>query len=115
MARNTTTPTTVADVAKAIAKAKGTDSGVEAKRLRGYIRQNFDKLAVKGVWPQLVDAAKENRDGNRYPTMPEPLAKALIEARSKGKALDLNATKKPRNPRKADTPVEPTPEATPAA
>lgn len=112
MARNTTTPTTVADVAKAIAKAKGTDSKVEAKKLRGYIRANFDKLATKNVWPALVDAAKENRDGNRYPPMPPKLASSIIAKRT-GKA-DPNA--KAPKAHKVTTPApEATPDPTPAA
>ena len=71
---------TVAEVAKAIAKRKGTDPTVEAKKLRGYIRGNFD--ALQKEWPSLKSSGKNNRDGNRYAPMPEKLANKLIKART---------------------------------
>jgi hypothetical protein len=74
-------PKTVAEVAIAIAKAKKTDPKVEAKKLRGYIRANFDTLAKQ--WPALRKVGKVNRDGNRYPPVPASLAKELITKRSK--------------------------------
>jgi len=73
-------PMTVAQVAKAIAAKKGTDQGVEAKKLRGYIRANFDTVAKQ--WPGL-QKAKDNRDGNRYPPMPAKLGRELIARRTK--------------------------------
>lgn len=76
-----TKPTTVADVARAIAKAKGTDPNVEAKRLRGRIRANFDDL--KKSWPALKAQGKVNRDGNRYPPMPAKVANDLVKGKVK--------------------------------
>jgi len=74
-------PKTVAEIANAIAKAKKTDPKVEAKKLRGHIRANFDSLAKQ--WPALRKVGKVNRDGNRYPPVPASLAKELITKRTK--------------------------------
>lgn len=72
-----TTPTTVTVKALAlrIAEAKEIEPADAAKALRRRIRADFDKIAPE--WPGLSDA-KENRDGNRYPAMPEELADKLF-------------------------------------
>lgn len=76
-----TKPATVAQVAQAIAKAKGTDANAEAKKLRGWVRGNFDTLR-KGDWKALKQVGKENRDGNRYPPMPAGLANTIVKERT---------------------------------
>lgn len=77
---NDTTPMTVAQVAHAIAKIKNTDAKVEAKKLRGYIRANFD--TIKNEWGAIDEIGKANRDGNRYPPMSRELADTLIAKRT---------------------------------
>lgn len=74
-------PKTVAEIAAQIAKAKKSDPKVEAKKLRGHIRANFDTLTKQ--WPALKAVGKENRDGNRYPPVPAKLARELVAKRSK--------------------------------
>jgi outer membrane biosynthesis protein TonB len=74
-------PMSVAQLSDKIAKVKKTDPKVEAKKLRGHIRANFDTLAPK--WPALKKQGKVNRDGNRYPEIPAALAKELLAKRTK--------------------------------
>lgn len=67
---------TLSQVSAKAAELSGTDATVCGKKIRARIRTNFDDL--KEVWTGLEDA-KENRDGNRYPPMPAPVAQTLLK------------------------------------
>ena len=100
---------TVKDVAARIAKAKGIEADEAAKVLRSRIRSNFD--TVLPHWPALKAQGKENKDGNRYPPMPKPLADALTTAVTKGTPVKdvLAKARKPRKPKATPAPT-PAPE-----
>lgn len=57
------------------AKRNLSDTTKAGKILRSAIRSNYDHLRVTFNWPP---EEKENRDGNRYPPMPEALAQVIV-------------------------------------
>lgn len=57
------------------AKRQLSDTTKAGKILRSSIRSNFDHLRVTFNWPP---EEKDNRDGNRYPPMPESLAREIV-------------------------------------
>jgi hypothetical protein len=71
-------PVAFSSIHVAFGKAKGVDVTKAAKLNRSYIRNNFD--AIARVWPELRKSQKENRDGNRYPTMiPAHVADMIVK------------------------------------
>lgn len=97
--------TTVKDLAARVAKAKGIPADKAGKLVRSRIRGNFDTIATRQHWPQLVTQGKANKDGNRYPEMPMRTADALFRAMTKGTPVaDALKASKARTP-KADTPA----------
>ena len=87
MADNTPTTVTVKALAIRIGEAKEIEPADAAKALRRRIRRDFDDLATE--WPGLEES-KENRDGNRYPPMPEELADKLYAAMVPAPAEDAD-------------------------
>lgn len=61
-------------VVNTIATSTDQDPTKVGKKVRALIRRNFDALGTE--WAGLE--VKQNRDGNRYPPMPKPLADAVI-------------------------------------
>lgn len=61
---------------KFAAKRNLSDTTKSGKILRSAIRSNYDHLQKTFGWPP---EEKENRDGNRYPPLPDNLAKVIVE------------------------------------
>jgi uncharacterized protein with WD repeat len=96
---------TVKELSARVAKAKGIDADKAGKLVRSRIRGNFDLLATKQTWPQIVTQGKGNKDGNRYPDMPAGTADAIFVAMTKGTPIaDALKAKRARAP-KATTPA----------
>jgi hypothetical protein len=67
----------LSEVIVGFARKRGlSDTTKAGKILRSSIRSNYDHLRGEFAWPP---EEKENRDGNRYPPMPESLAKVIVE------------------------------------
>lgn len=58
------------------AEQKNLDVAKASKRLRAKIRGAYGKNDMITSW--LDGAAKENRDGNRYPDVPPTVAKEIL-------------------------------------
>jgi hypothetical protein len=70
-------PVKLSDViVKFAAKRNLSDTTKAGKILRSSIRSNYSHLQATFNWPP---EEKENRDGNRYPPMPDSLAKVISE------------------------------------
>jgi hypothetical protein len=71
----------LSQVVAAVAQKRGIDTTRAGKLVRAHIRANYDGYAkgAKGMpkWASLAKA-KENKDGNRYPTMPPSVANAIV-------------------------------------
>lgn len=67
----------LSDVIVKFATKRGlSDTTKAGKILRSAIRSNYAHLQSEFNWPP---EEKENRDGNRYPPMPESLATVIAE------------------------------------
>lgn len=71
----------LSQVVAAVANKRGIDTTRAGKLVRAHIRANFEGYAkgAKGMpkWGALAKS-KENKDGNRYPTMPPSVANAIV-------------------------------------
>lgn len=72
---------TLSQVVTAVANARKIDTSRAGKLVRSHIRANFANYTNgKGNTPKwlALAKAKDNRDGNRYPTMPPSVANAIV-------------------------------------